>query len=101
MSQGWPQRCTGTITLGDLDYANTVTTEVLSVAKSGTGNNAAMTLSNSDLLALMTLTNASLTNTEVSKAMTWTFKTFGILRKICLFWMKYPLATRLSVMHFT
>jgi len=63
----------GNLVLADVDTTNTVATQIYSVVASGTGNNPGMTLTNSQLLALMTLANGSLTNTQTSKTMTWTF----------------------------
>ena len=69
---------TGTLTLGDLDYSNTVSTQVHSVSIAGgseTTGLASELLNNTDdaLLNLMSLTDGSLANNEVSDTFDWTF----------------------------
>ncbi|MDB4111688.1 tandem-95 repeat protein [Yoonia sp.] len=69
---------TGTLTLGDLDYRNTVTTSVQSVAiatGSTTGGIDSALLDNIDdaLRNLLSLTDSALTAVEVSHRLSWTF----------------------------
>ena len=74
----------GTLTLGDVDLSNTVTTTAVVKGVTGTGNHTGVP-TDTELANMFTLTNGNLTNSETSKAMTWSFnsgdKTFDYLAK--------------------
>ncbi|MBV5302781.1 MAG: VCBS domain-containing protein, partial [Chlorobium sp.] len=64
---------TNTLTLGDVDVTNTISTAVESVAIHSGSVTGGLTLDNAALKGLILLTNGSLANNETSKSFTWTF----------------------------